>query len=152
MGKNEPMKTIEYRAEDQKKRLSPTYQLENYVVSLTRSTVSIINGVLFVGGSVAFWPDFGSNGVILGNWFFRMGSSFTLLSLIWAFYRSFKPSNQTRKEILSLKIFYIQYMLGAIGFLVGGAYFLIEDGTIGAIGWMVGSVFFWTGSLTLLVM
>eukprot|EP01117_Protostelium_nocturnum_P016653 TRINITY_DN6647_c0_g1_i1.p1 TRINITY_DN6647_c0_g1~~TRINITY_DN6647_c0_g1_i1.p1 ORF type:complete len:246 (-),score=48.22 TRINITY_DN6647_c0_g1_i1:14-697(-) len=128
------------------------YHMEKHAVNMTRSTVSVLNGVLFVVGSVAYWPDFGRTGVVTGNWLFRMGSSFTLMSCTWAFYRCFQPSHHTPKMVAMLKVFYFQYILGAAGFLTGGAFFLAGNAIIGSIIWALGSVFFITGSFMLLVM
>jgi len=136
----------------QKKGLSPTFLLENHAVDLTRSTVNLINGVLFVTGSAAFWPSFGDGGVLLGNWCFRISCSFLFIIMVWSIYRSFKPTNQSRREVILLQSLYVQYLLGAGGFIAGGALFEAGDVAMGAIVWGVGSIFFTTGSLVMLIM
>eukprot|EP01111_Echinosteliopsis_oligospora_P018516 TRINITY_DN8544_c0_g1_i1.p1 TRINITY_DN8544_c0_g1~~TRINITY_DN8544_c0_g1_i1.p1 ORF type:complete len:244 (+),score=30.70 TRINITY_DN8544_c0_g1_i1:71-802(+) len=132
--------------------LHENYHLEKHAVAMTRSSVSVLNGVLFVVGSLAYWPDFGRSGIVTGNWLFRMGSSFTLISCCWAFARCFKPSPNTKKTTRLLQLFYMQYIIGAIGFLTGGFFFLFGWVEVGAIIWACGSVFFISGSLMLLVM
>ncbi|PRP79962.1 hypothetical protein PROFUN_05938 [Planoprotostelium fungivorum] len=97
--------------------LPSDYILRNHGVNITRSTISVLNGILFTIGSIAYWPTFERVGVVTGNWLFRMGSSFTLLSCIWAFSRTFSQSHHTRGMRQLLRIFFFQFILGAIGFL-----------------------------------
>jgi len=121
-------------------------EVEKIAVSISRSSAAILNGVLFVVGSVAYWPDFGHSGIVVGNWLFRMGTSMGLLSTCWALKRTFHPNNNVA-GVVTLRWLLLNAIFGSIGFLLGGAYFLAGKGEPGAIAWATGSLFFLFSSL-----
>lgn len=120
-------------------------EIERVAIAITRSSAAVLNGVLFVVGSVAYWPDFGRPGIIVGNWLFRMGTSMGLLSTCWALRRTFtqallQPNTRRFRWLLIAALF------GSLGFLMGGACFLAGESEPGAIAWAVGSVFYLVSS------
>ncbi|KAL0479975.1 hypothetical protein AKO1_007345 [Acrasis kona] len=131
-------------------QLPASYYLENHAVSMTRSTISVFNGILFIVGSVAYWPTF--NQLLLGNWTYRIASTMTCLSNLWAIYRTFYPSHNPPRVILLTRLFHIQFLIGGLGYFIGGFLFLFKYQIHGAIFWIIGSTFFITGSLQLLIM
>ncbi|CAF1170298.1 unnamed protein product, partial [Didymodactylos carnosus] len=49
-------------------------KIQDLAVSICRNTLSVVNGLLFTIGSVAFWPSYGHCGALVGNWFYRTGA------------------------------------------------------------------------------
>ena len=110
--------------------------------SISQNTTSMINGVLFVIGSVGFWPEFGTGGSLVGNWFYRCASTLTLLNSICSLIRQ-------RKE--KFKLMTIMSLIGAVGFLMGGGFFLKGENfnQYGSFAWIIGSSAFFVSALLL---
>jgi hypothetical protein len=114
-------------------------------VSFCRNTIGSISGLLFIIGSIAFWPSFGHCGALVGNWFYRCGATFGVINSIWLFVRQ-----QTKSSKFSIgKLMTIMSLLGSIGFLIGGAFFLYagKHDVEGSFGWLSGSIAFLLSSL-----
>ena len=118
-------------------------------VSLCRNTIGSISCLLFVVGSAAFWPSFGDGGALVGNWFYRFGASLGALNSMWLLIR--EPTKSLKISILKLMGFLS--LLGSIGFLIGGVYFLRggNDDAIGAFSWLSGSIAILLSSLLLYI-
>jgi hypothetical protein len=114
-------------------------------ISFCRNTIGSISGLLFTIGSVAFWPSYGHCGALVGNWLYRCGASLGVISSIWSLVRQQMNSSQ----ITILKLVTGLSLLGSIGFLIGGGYFLYagKHDTEGSFGWLSGSIAFLLSSL-----
>ena len=114
-------------------------------VSFCRNTIGSISGVLFIIGSVAFWPSYGHGGALVGNWLYRCGASLGVVNSIWLLIRL-----QTKSSKFSiLKLITLLSLLGSIGFLVGGGYFLYggKYDIQGSFAWLSGSIAFLLSSV-----
>lgn len=124
-------------------------EIERISVAISRSSVSVLNDILFIVGSVAYWPDFGRPGILVGNWLFRMGllrcSILGLISTCWALKRTFNREAM-HPEMTKLRGLFVTAIIGSIGFLTGGALFLSGIAGPGAIAWAIGSLFFLVSS------
>lgn len=129
--------------------LHPPYVLANHAVAMTRSTISVVNGILFTLGSVVYWPGYGHSGIVAGNWLYRMGSSMTMISSTWALVRLFGRTHYSPKVLYMLRAYSAQMFLGGLCYFIGGIYFIHHVGDVGAVLWIVGSTFFITSSAML---
>ena len=109
-------------------------------VSLCRDTIASISGLLFIVGSAAFWPSFAHGGALVGNWLYRCGASLGVVNSLWSLIRLQKKS----AWFSTLKVMALLSLLGSIGFLIGGVYFLCGDeyDAQGSYGWLFGSIAF----------
>ncbi|KAL0481896.1 hypothetical protein AKO1_011321 [Acrasis kona] len=119
-------------------------------VFLTRGTLSVLINLFFLVGSVMYWPTI--NQGIVGNWLYRVGSTLTSLSNIYALIRCLIPPYKSTKSVVMVAIFHILFALGGLEFFAGGFCFLFHKDEVGSILWAVGSFFFLLGSCELLIM
>ena len=114
-------------------------------ISLCRNTSGILGGILFLVGSAAFWPSFGSSGALVGNWLYRFGSIFALFSSLGSLIRQ----QEQNPSITVSKVLTFFSFLGSLGFIIGGAFFLAGKpyGVHGCVSWALGSVVFLLSSL-----
>lgn len=118
--------------------------------SFCRNTIGSISGLLFIIGSVAFWPSYGHDGAIVGNWFYRCGASFGVVNSIWMLVLEHTKS----PRFSMLKLMTLLSLFGSIGFLIGGAYFLYggTHDVEGSFAWLSGSIAFLLSSLLIYVL
>ncbi len=114
------------------------------------STVYLVGGVLFIIGSIFFFPQYKSL-ADLGAWIFVVGSLLylfvTLHDLLESirYYRSKqKATVWSRLEFLAANV----YVWGTVFFLVGSVFFLSQFGWFVAGGWcfVIGSLLFLIGA------
>ena len=134
---------------DKKLVVSSTPMLESTAVSFIRTTISFMNGILFIVGSVAFLPTFMPKGPLIGNWIFRIGSSCALASGIWKLLRLFRQESKT-SNIIIFRLLVISNSTGSALYVIGGFYFMLGFVAIGSYIWSAGSVAFIIGSTLLL--
>lgn len=114
-------------------------------VSFCRDTIGSISGLLFAVGSVAFWPSYGHGGALVGNWLYRCGASLGVVSSVWSLIRQ----QQASSTVSVLKLMALMSLLGSIGFLIGGGFFIYggKYDAQGSFAWLSGSVAFLVSSL-----
>lgn len=114
-------------------------------ISFCRNTIGCINGFLFAVGSVAFWPNYGHCGALVGNWLYRCGATLGLISCIWFLIRLQMKSN----KFTIMKLITILSLFGSIGFLIGGGFFLASGkyDVEGSFAWLAGSIAFLLSSV-----
>jgi len=134
--------------------LNPTQDISNnksqpfntdLAISFCRNTIGSISGFLFIIGSVAFWPNYGHGGALVGNWLYRCGASLGVVNSMW-----FLIQQQMKSSKFSLlKLMTLLSLLGSIGFLVGGGCFLYggKYDIEGSLAWLSGSISFLLASL-----
>ncbi len=135
------------------------------LLPLFTSWLSFQGGCLFIIGSVAFLPEYGSDGSLLGNWLYRFGSCSYIISNSTALFfavidQVYPPKghglmNQDKPPpvawYLNLSLL-ICFLCGAILFLIGGVFFYKDIGAPGSIAWAIGSAFFLAGSTIYLLL
>jgi hypothetical protein len=109
-----------------------------------------LGGILFLTGSVLYWPDF-ENGDLpnIGTWVFRFGSCCYLVGSFMSIYSIFrKPFEKTFCHVNMLWLYVLlQYIVGALLFIVGGILSQLKmDFSVET--WIIGSILF-TGGATL---
>lgn len=128
-------------------------------VDLIVTHAYFVGGLLFTLGSIAFWPSFGENVGLAGNWLYRFGSCSYLLGSFTSIHKMGRPeaANDTwsiRRVPLQWLIPLTMYIVGAILYLAGGCLFLHAFGPrpeAAAYCWIVGSVFFFAAAFICLV-
>jgi hypothetical protein len=103
---------------------------ENHSSEIELNVYGSVCGIIFyLAGSILFIPIFG-NYLVIGEWFFIFGSTFSYLSLIWKMYRSASNNSDHKFHLqtlfndlptLSMDIFSI---IGNICFFFGTILFL----------------------------
>ncbi|CAF1069398.1 unnamed protein product [Adineta steineri] len=116
-------------------------------ISFCRHTLGCCSGILFIVGSAAFYPTYGHCGVLVGNWLFRCGATLSVLSYVWFLIR--EQMKSSKFSLVKLVVFIA--LLGSIGFLIGGAFFLAgpDYASHGSFAWVAGSVVFLLSSVML---
>ena len=130
---------------DSRSCLDETTSLDiDSALSLCRNTIGSISGFLFAVGSVGFWPTYGHCGAIVGNWLYRCGATLGVLSCMCLLIRLQVKSIR----FTMMKLVTILSLLGSVGFLIGGGFFLSTGHDAeGSLAWLAGSIAFLLSSL-----
>jgi hypothetical protein len=127
------------------------------LAAIASNSLSLLGATLFLIGSAAFLPQFGSIGAEVGNWTYRFGSSSyatsSIIGIIALLYRSSTRTSSgdivtmmTIDKWLNMAVMF-NYMGGALLFIIGGVFFLKDLAAPASVVWAVGSGFFLSGSL-----
>jgi hypothetical protein len=125
------------------------------LTAIVPNCLSLLGATLFLIGSAAFLPQFGSISARVGNWTYRFGSSSyatsSIIGIIALLYRSSTHTSSgdivtmmTVDKWLNMALMF-NYMGGALMSIIGGVFFLKDIATPASIVWAVGSGFFLSG-------
>jgi len=123
---------------------------KNWVKQMMITVFYVNGGILFLLGSILYWPDFSSETNNAGTWVFRFGSINYLCGSFLGLYNNCRRTN-TSTTFVNITCMWnsviIQYIFGALCFILGGI--LSQTGNkFSSETWLVGSVLFFGGALT----